>query len=81
MKTIAQALRLQSYVRIATRLSVKPQDYVKWRGPLFLRFLLALVDDSPGIRALAEFLLSDTLASKVLRHAENLNTPHSRSVT
>ncbi len=37
---------------------------MKWRGPLFHRFLLALVDDSPGVRSLAQFLLSDTLASK-----------------
>ena len=41
------------------------QDYVKWRGPLFHRFLLALVDDSPSVCSLAEYLLSDTLASKV----------------
>ena len=41
------------------------QDYVKWRGPLFHRFLLALVDDSASVRALAEYLLTDTLASKV----------------
>ncbi len=41
------------------------QDYVKWRGPLFHRFLLALVDDSPNVCALAEYLLTDTLASKV----------------
>ena len=41
------------------------QDYVKWRGPLFHRFLLALVDESPSVCSLAEYLLSDTLASKV----------------
>lgn len=37
---------------------------MKWRGPLFHRFLLALVDDCPAVRTLAEFLLADTLASK-----------------
>ena len=42
-----------------------PQDYVKWRGPLFHRFLLALIDDSPRVRALAEYLLGDTIATKV----------------
>jgi hypothetical protein len=41
------------------------QDYVKWRGALFQRFLLALVDDSKEVKALAQFLLADTLASKV----------------
>jgi len=40
------------------------QDSVKWRGPLFHRFTRALVDDSAAVRALAEFLLADTLATK-----------------
>ncbi|KAF6260358.1 non-SMC mitotic condensation complex subunit 1-domain-containing protein [Scenedesmus sp. NREL 46B-D3] len=40
------------------------KDYVKWRGPLFHRFLLALVDPSPAVRQLAEYLLRDTLAAK-----------------
>lgn len=55
-------------VHLAHVLFMKPdnlQDYVKWRGPLFHRFLLALVDDSSSVRALAEYLLTDTLASKV----------------
>lgn len=38
---------------------------MKWRGPLFHRFTLALVDSSPGVRQLAEYLLADTLATKV----------------
>jgi hypothetical protein len=42
-----------------------PQDYVKWRGQLFQHFLRALVDDSAPVRALAEFLLADTLCNKV----------------
>ena len=41
------------------------KDYVKWRGPLFLRFMLALTDDSPRVAAMAEFLLSDALDSKL----------------
>ena len=41
------------------------QDFVKWRGPLLHRFLLALVDDSPRIRTMADYLLSVTLAAKV----------------
>jgi hypothetical protein len=41
------------------------QDFVKWRGPLLHRFLAALVDDSPRIRSLADYLLSVTLAAKV----------------
>ena len=48
------------------------QDYVKWRGPLFHRFLLAIVDDSASVRALAEYLLTDTLASKVHTPAVHL---------
>ncbi|GIL49185.1 hypothetical protein Vafri_5652 [Volvox africanus] len=40
------------------------RDYVKWRGVLVHRFLLALVDESPSVRQLAQYLLSDSLASK-----------------
>ena len=39
---------------------------MKWRGALFHRFLAALVDDCASVRALAEFLLSDALATKVV---------------
>ena len=41
------------------------QDYVKWRGALFHHFLLALVDEDADVRGLAEYLLTDSLASKV----------------
>lgn len=41
------------------------QDYVKWRGHLFHQFLRTLVDCSARVRNLAEYLLADTLASKV----------------
>jgi len=41
------------------------KDYVKWRGALFHRFALALVDTSPAVRNLAEYLLGDILAVKV----------------
>jgi condensin-2 complex subunit D3 len=47
------------------------KDYVKWRGPLFLRFMLALIDESPRIAAMAEFLLSDALDSKLPNLAYN----------
>lgn len=40
------------------------QDFVKWRGALFHRFVAALVDECPDVRSLAGFLLSDALASK-----------------
>ncbi|KAK4405556.1 Condensin-2 complex subunit D3 [Sesamum angolense] len=39
-------------------------DYVKWRGVLFLRFLLCLVDDSEKIRQLADFLFGNILKAK-----------------
>lgn len=48
------------------------QDFVKLRGPLFHRFLLALVDDSPRVRGLAEYLLGDTLAAKVCLHQREI---------
>lgn len=37
------------------------RDYVKWRGVLFLRFLLSLVDESEKIRRLADFLFGNIL--------------------
>lgn len=37
------------------------RDYVKWRGLLFLRFLLCLVDDSEKIKQLADFLFGNIL--------------------
>lgn len=36
-------------------------DYVKWRGVLFLRFLLSLDDESETIRQLADFLFGNIL--------------------
>ncbi|KAG2488406.1 hypothetical protein HYH03_013090 [Edaphochlamys debaryana] len=47
------------------------RDYVKWRGGLVHRFLLALVDEFPGVRALAQYLLSDSLATKAPMLAYN----------
>lgn len=41
------------------------QDYVRWRGSLFHRFLVALVDESSEIKGLADFLLNDALMIKV----------------
>ncbi|KAJ0092001.1 hypothetical protein Patl1_25047 [Pistacia atlantica] len=40
------------------------RDYVKWRGVLFLRFLLSLVDESEKIRQLADFLFGNILKAK-----------------
>lgn len=37
---------------------------MKWRGVLFLRFLLSLVDDSEKIRQLADFLFGNILKAK-----------------
>lgn len=56
------------------------QDFVKWRGAVFHRFTLALVDPSPDIRQLAEFLLADALATKVAFHvtAQRYGTIHPR---
>ncbi|KAK9845075.1 hypothetical protein WJX74_010283 [Apatococcus lobatus] len=51
-----QALALLSHLLL--------KDYVKWRGALFHHFLLALVDEDAGVRDLAEYLLTDSLASK-----------------
>ncbi|MEW5301609.1 MAG: hypothetical protein WDW36_004459 [Sanguina aurantia] len=40
------------------------KDYVKWRGGLFHRFCLSLVDTSPEVRSLGKHLLGSSLAAK-----------------
>lgn len=40
------------------------QDFVKWRGALFHKYILALADNSLAVRQLAEYLLTNTLALK-----------------
>jgi hypothetical protein len=47
------------------RPALPTQDYVKWRGSLFHGVTLALADPSRAVRELAEYLLSDTFATKV----------------
>lgn len=42
---------------------------MKWRGVLFLRFLLCLVDDSGKIRQLADFLFGNILKGKQLNNS------------
>lgn len=39
---------------------------MKWRGVLFLRFLLSLVDESEKIRHLADFLFGSILKGEAL---------------
>lgn len=41
------------------------RDYVKWRGVVFLQFLLSLVDESEKITHLADFLFSSILKGTV----------------
>lgn len=38
---------------------------MKWRGVLFLRFLLSLVDESEKIRQLADFLFGNILKGNI----------------
>lgn len=40
------------------------KDFIKWRGELFHSFTLSLVDDSPQVRKLGEYLLGDALTAK-----------------
>ncbi|GAB4813688.1 hypothetical protein N2152v2_000734 [Parachlorella kessleri] len=63
-----ELVRTQALALLANLLQ---KDYVKWRGPLFHRFLLALIDDSTRVRALAEYLLGDTIATKLPNLAYN----------
>ncbi|PIN01293.1 putative protein related to condensin complex subunit 1 [Handroanthus impetiginosus] len=56
-----ELIRRQTFILLSRLLQL---DYVKWRGVLFLRFLLCLVDDSDKIRQLADFLFGNILKAK-----------------
>ncbi|XP_008800873.2 condensin-2 complex subunit D3 [Phoenix dactylifera] len=56
-----EIVRRQTFILLSRLLQ---RDYVKWKGVLFLRFLLSLVDDSEKIRCLADFLFGSILKVK-----------------
>ncbi|GAA0144232.1 chromatin/chromatin-binding, or -regulatory protein [Lithospermum erythrorhizon] len=56
-----ELVRLQTFILLSRLLQ---RDYVKWKGILFLRFLLSLVDESEKIRQLADFLFGNILKVK-----------------
>ncbi|XAR57077.1 hypothetical protein NMG60_11025093 [Bertholletia excelsa] len=56
-----ELVRRQTFILLSRLLQ---SDYVKWRGVLFLRFLLSLVDESEKIRQLADFLFGNILKAK-----------------
>ncbi|KAG6756965.1 hypothetical protein POTOM_037264 [Populus tomentosa] len=56
-----ELVRRQTFILLSRLLQ---RDYVKWRGVLFLRFLLSLVDESETIRQLADFLFGNILKVK-----------------
>lgn len=56
-----ELVRRQTFLLLSRLLQ---RDYVKWRGVLFLRFLLSLVDESKKIRQLADFLFANILKAK-----------------
>ncbi|KAG2263362.1 hypothetical protein Bca4012_014413 [Brassica carinata] len=56
-----EVVRRQTFILLSRLLQ---RDYVKWRGVLFLRFLLSLVDESEKIRRLADFLFGNILKVK-----------------
>ncbi|KAK9131207.1 hypothetical protein Sjap_011694 [Stephania japonica] len=56
-----EVVRRQTFILLSRLLQ---RDYVKWRGLLFLRFLLCLVDSSEKIRRLADFLFGNILKSE-----------------
>ncbi|KAL8481543.1 hypothetical protein ACS0TY_027883 [Phlomoides rotata] len=56
-----ELVRRQTFILLSRLLQ---RDYVKWRGLLFLRFLLCLVDDSEKIRQLSDFLFGNILKAK-----------------
>ncbi|KAH9315030.1 hypothetical protein KI387_023657, partial [Taxus chinensis] len=56
-----ELVRRQTFILLARLLQ---RDYVKWKGILFHRFLLALVDESEKIRQLADYLFGSILKTK-----------------
>ncbi|XP_073125886.1 condensin-2 complex subunit CAP-D3 [Henckelia pumila] len=56
-----ELVRRQTFILLSRLLQ---RDYVKWRGVLFLRFVLCLVDDSEQIRQQADFLFGNILKAK-----------------
>ncbi|KAK3435574.1 hypothetical protein EUGRSUZ_C00258 [Eucalyptus grandis] len=56
-----ELVRRQTFILLSRLLQ---RDYVKWRGVLFLQFLLSLVDESEKIRELADFLFGNILRVK-----------------
>ncbi|KAM3755150.1 hypothetical protein ACB098_02G018800 [Castanea mollissima] len=56
-----ELVRRQTFILLSRLLQ---RDYVKWRGVLFLRFLLSLVDESEKIRQLADYLFGSILKVK-----------------
>ncbi|KAK1279933.1 hypothetical protein QJS04_geneDACA019731 [Acorus gramineus] len=59
-----QELEKSDCAALRNNIVVVMRDYVKWRGVLFLRFLLSLVDESEKIRHLAEYLFGNILRVK-----------------
>ncbi|KAK4742661.1 hypothetical protein SAY87_000662 [Trapa incisa] len=56
-----ELVRRQTFILLSRLLQ---RDYVKWRGVLFLRFLLSLVDESEKIRLLSDYLFGNILKVK-----------------
>lgn len=56
-----ELVRRQTFILLARLLQ---RDYVKWKGVLFYRFLLALVDESEKIQRLADYLFGSILKTK-----------------
>ncbi|KAJ7543820.1 hypothetical protein O6H91_09G053500 [Diphasiastrum complanatum] len=61
LRDSCELVRRQAFVLLARLLQ---RDYVKWRGMLFHRFLLALVDESAKICLMADFLFGSILRTK-----------------
>ena len=61
LRDSCELVRRQAFILLARLLQ---RDYVKWKGMLFHRFLLALVDESQKIRQLADFLFGSVVKTK-----------------
>lgn len=61
MRDQSELVRRQTLLLLTRLLQ---EDYVKWKGPLFYRFVVALVDESPAVRQFATFCLTNISQNK-----------------
>ncbi|CAD7705077.1 unnamed protein product [Ostreobium quekettii] len=63
-KSISDPHPLVRYQSLGLLFKLLQKDYIRWRGPVVVRILLALVDPEARNRATAEYIVADAVATK-----------------